>query len=63
MKLTAISSPTNAVKIATGNRTIKNINIPLVNIGHNIPLNIFNKVWPATKLAKSRTPKLKARAT
>lgn len=44
MKLTAISRPTNAVNIATGNRTTKNINIPLVSIGHNIPLKIFNKV-------------------
>ena len=33
-----------------------------VNIWYKNVDNIFNKVWPAHILAKSRTPKLNARA-
>ena len=62
MKLTAISSPIRAKKIAIGSNATKNITIPEVNIGHNIPLKIFNRVCPATILANRRTPKLNARA-
>lgn len=62
MKLTAISNPTRAKKIAIGSSATKNITIPDVKIGHNIPLKILSSVCPATMLANSRTPRLKARA-
>jgi hypothetical protein len=62
MKLTATSRPTRAKKIAIGSRATKNMITPEVKIGHNIPLKILSRVCPATKLANSRTPRLKARA-
>ena len=62
MNDTAISNPTNAIKIAIGNSVTKNSKIPLVNAGYRKLLKIFNKVCPATIFANSRTPKLNARA-
>ena len=59
---TAISSPTNAMKIAIGNSVTKNSKIPLVNAGYRNPLKILSSVCPATMLANNRTPKLNARA-
>ena len=53
MKLTAISNPTRARKIAIGSRATKNITIPDVRIGHSIPLKILSRVCPATMLAIS----------
>jgi hypothetical protein len=44
MKLTAISNPTRAKKIAIGRRATKNIITPDVRIGHNIPLKILSRV-------------------
>ena len=44
MKLTAISSPTRARKIAIGSRATKNITTPDVRIGHSIPLKILSSV-------------------
>ena len=62
MKLTAISSPIRARKIAIGSSATKNIKILDVRIGHNIPLKILSRVCPATILANKRTPRLNARA-
>ena len=62
MKLTAISSPTRARKIAIGSNATKNIRTLDVRIGHNIPLRILSRVCPATILANRRTPRLNARA-
>jgi hypothetical protein len=62
MKLTAISSPIRARKMAIGSSATKNIRILDVKIGHNIPLRILSRVCPATMLANSRTPRLNARA-
>jgi hypothetical protein len=62
MKLTAISNPTSAKKIAIGIKATKNMMIPDVRIGHSIPLKILSRVCPATILANSRTPRLNARA-
>jgi hypothetical protein len=44
MKLTAISSPIRAKKIAIGTNATKNIRILEVRIGHNIPLRILSRV-------------------
>jgi hypothetical protein len=55
MKLTAISSPTRAKKIAIGSNATKNITTPDVKIGHSIPLKILSRVCPATMFA---TPEL-----
>lgn len=41
---TAISSPTNAMKIAIGNSVTKNSKIPLVNAGYRNPLKILSSV-------------------
>jgi hypothetical protein len=44
MKLTAISNPTRAKKIAIGINATTNMIMPDVRIGHNIPLKILSRV-------------------
>jgi len=62
MKLTATSKPKIPRKIVKGINVIKKINKLLVNNLYKKEDRIANKVCPETILAKSRKPKLTARA-
>ena len=62
MKLTAISSPISATKIAKGSSVTTAAMIPVVNIGARNPDRILSSVCPATIFANSRTPSDTARA-